>query len=51
MKIIQIISAPAVSHRRSREPWLVTMRLADRMTLYSHQKAVKTAEKKRRCNF
>ena len=27
--------APAVFHRRSREPWLVTMRLVDCMTLYS----------------
>lgn len=27
--------APAVFHRRSREPWLVTMRLADWMDLYS----------------
>lgn len=25
---------PAVFHRRNREPWLVTMRLADWMTLY-----------------
>ena len=26
--------APTVFHRRSREPWLVTMRLADWMELY-----------------
>lgn len=26
---------PAVFHRRSREPWCVTMRLSDFMTLYS----------------
>ena len=26
---------PVVFHRRSREPWLVTMRLVDWMTLYS----------------
>ena len=32
--------APAVFHRRSREPWLVTMRLADWMTLYDHSKNV-----------
>ena len=25
---------PAVFHRRNRQPWLVTMRLADWMTLY-----------------
>ena len=34
--------APTVFHRRSREPWLVTMRLADWMTLYDRQKATKT---------
>lgn len=27
--------APAVFHRRSREPWLVTMRLVDWVNLYS----------------
>ena len=43
--------APAVFHRRSREPWLVTMRLADWMALYSRQKAVKTAEKEEGDNF
>lgn len=26
--------APAVFHRRSREPWLVTMRLSDWVTMY-----------------
>lgn len=34
---------PAVFHRRSREPWLVTMRLADWMTLYDHSKDVNSA--------
>lgn len=43
--------APAVFHRRSREPWLVTMRLADWMALYSRQKAVKTAKKEEGDNF
>lgn len=43
--------APAVFHRRSREPWLVTMRLVDWMALYSRQKAVKTAEKEEGDNF
>ena len=43
--------APAVFHRRSREPWLVTMQLADWMALYSRQKAVKTAEKEEGDNF
>lgn len=38
--------APTVFHRRSREPWLVTMRLADWMTLYGRQKATKTNERK-----
>ena len=31
--------APVVFHRRSREPWLVTMRLADWMDLYGHRQA------------
>ena len=30
--------APTVFHRRSRESWLVTMRLADWMDLYQRQK-------------
>ena len=38
--------APAVFHRRSREPWLVTMRLADWMALYDRQKAAETTERK-----
>ena len=38
--------APAVFHRRSREPWLVTMRLADWMALYGRQKAAETTERK-----
>lgn len=33
--------APAVFHRRSREPWLVTMRLADWIGLYSRKNAEK----------
>ena len=36
--------APAVFHRRSREPWLVTMRLADWMDLYGHRQATEKAE-------
>ena len=35
--------APAVFHRRSREPWLVTMRLADWMALYDPSKDVNGA--------
>ena len=38
--------APAVFHRRSREPWLVTMRLADWIALYGRQKAAETTERK-----
>ena len=30
--------APAVFHRRSREPWLVTMRLADWIDIYSRSR-------------
>ena len=30
--------APAVFHRRNREPWLVTMRFQDWMALYHQQK-------------
>ena len=33
--------APAVFHRRNREPWLVTMRLHDWMALYHQQKGRK----------
>lgn len=36
--------APAVFHRRSREPWLVTMRLADWISLYQRQKTAKNGE-------
>lgn len=39
--------APAVFHRRNRQPWLVTMRLTDWMSLYGRQKASKTDERKR----
>ncbi len=35
--------APAVFHRRSREPWLVTMRLTDWMQLYGADPAISTA--------
>lgn len=38
--------APAVFHRRSREPWLVTMHLEDWLDLYGRQKAPETAERK-----
>lgn len=38
--------APAVFHRRSREPWLVTMRLTDWIPLYERQKAVESDERK-----
>lgn len=36
--------APTVFHRRSREPWLVTMRLADWLALYGRQKATESGE-------
>lgn len=36
--------APTLFHRRSREPWLVTMRLHDWLALYDRQKAAETAE-------
>ena len=36
--------APTLFHRRSREPWLVTMRLHDWIALYDRQKAAETAE-------
>ena len=39
--------APALFHRRSREPWLVTMQLKDWMGLYDRQKATETAERLR----
>lgn len=35
---------PAVFHRRSREPWRVTMNLADFMRLYDRQKAAESAD-------
>lgn len=35
---------PAVFHRRSREPWRVTMNLADFMQLYDRQKAAESAD-------
>lgn len=38
--------APAVFHRRSREPWLVTMRLADWIPLYERQKATESNERR-----
>lgn len=37
-------SIPVLFHRRSREPWLVTMRLHDWMGLYNRQKAAETDE-------
>ncbi len=36
--------APAVFHRRSREPWRVTMNLTDWMRLYDRQKAAGNAD-------
>ena len=38
--------APTLFHRRSREPWLVTMRLHDWIALYDRQKAAETDERK-----
>ena len=38
--------APALFHRRSREPWLVTMRLSDWMALYDRQKTAETNKKR-----
>ena len=38
--------APTLFHRRSREPWLVTMRLKDWIVLYDRQKATETDERK-----
>lgn len=35
---------PVVFHRRSREPWRVTMNLADFMRLYDRQKAAENAD-------
>ena len=35
--------APTLFHRRSREPWLVTMRLQDWISLYDRQKTAETA--------
>lgn len=37
---------PAVFHRRSREPWLVTMRLVDWIPLYKRQKATESNERR-----
>ena len=34
--------APTLFHRRSREPWLVTMRLHDWIALYDRQKTTET---------
>ena len=34
--------APALFHRRNRQPWLVTMRLEDWVHLYSGSQAVRT---------
>lgn len=41
---------PAVFHRRSREPWRVTMNLADFMRLYDRPKTPETAEEKEMTN-
>ena len=38
--------APTLFHRRNRQPWLVTMRLADWLALYDRQKAAGTSERK-----
>lgn len=38
--------APALFHRRSREPWLVTMRLSDWIAFYDRQKAAENDERK-----
>ncbi len=38
--------APTLFHRRSREPWLVTMCLQDWMSLYDRQKSAETDERK-----
>ena len=38
--------APTLFHRRSREPWLVTMCLHDWIALYDRQKAAETDERK-----
>lgn len=35
---------PVVFHRRSREPWRVTMSLADFLRLYDRQKAAENAD-------
>ena len=37
---------PVLFHRRSREPWLVTMRLQDWIGLYDRQEAAETGERK-----
>lgn len=38
--------APAVFHRRSREPWLVTMRLEDWIALYNARKPQETMKER-----
>ena len=38
--------APVLFHRRSREPWLVTMLLSDWIAFYGRQKATETDERK-----
>lgn len=40
--------APAVFHRRNREPWLVTMTLTDWMALYTASEAAGNGEKQKR---
>lgn len=37
---------PTLFHRRSREPWLVTMRLSDWIAFYDRQKAAENDERK-----
>lgn len=38
--------APAIFHRRNRQPWLVTMQLSDWITLYNRQESTETNERK-----
>ena len=38
--------SPTLFHRRSREPWLVTMRLHDWIALYDRQKVAETNKRK-----
>lgn len=42
--------APTVFHRRSREPWLVTMRLSDWMDLYRGTGLLKNDESGKTCD-